>query len=52
MKLEKMVRDTLIKEFSPKVKDMKTFNLIVDAAVHRIKQKQLESMDNYEEIEL
>lgn len=50
-KLEQMVRDTLVKEFSPDIKKMKSFNLLVDAAVHRIKQKQLESM-GYEEIEM
>ena len=49
-KLEKMVRDTLIKEFSPKIKDMKTFNLLVDATVHNIKQKQLKAMGDFEEI--
>ena len=51
-RLEKMVRDTLIKEFSPKIKDMKSFNLLVDATVHRIKQKQLKDMGDFEEIEL
>ena len=51
-KLEKMVRDTLIKEFSPKIKDMKSFDLLVDATVHNIKQKQLRAMGDYEEIEL
>ncbi len=49
--LQKMVRDTLIKEFSPKIKDMKSFDLLVEATVHRIKQKQLEDMGDYEEIE-
>ncbi len=51
-KLEKMVRDTLIKEFSPKIKDMKSFEKIVDMTVHNIKLKQLKSMGDYEEIEL
>jgi hypothetical protein len=51
-KLEKMVRDTLIKEFSPKIKDMKSFELLVDATVHNIKQKQLKAMGDYEEVEL
>ena len=51
-KLKKMVRDTLIKEFSPKIKDMKSFELLVDATVHNIKQKQLKAMGDYEEIEL
>ena len=47
-----MVRDTLIKEFSPKIKDMKAFDLLVDATVHKIKQKQLKAMGDVEEIEL
>ena len=51
-KLEKMVRDTLIKEFSPKIKNMKSFDLLVDATVHNIKKKQLKAMGDYEEIEL
>ena len=51
-KLEKMVRDTLIKEFSPKIKNMKSFDLLVDATVHKIKEKQLRDMGDYEEIEL
>ena len=51
-KLEKMVRDTLIKEFSPKIKNMKSFDLLVDATVHRIKEKQLKDMGDWEEIEL
>ncbi len=51
-KLEKMVRDTLIKEFSHKIKDFKTFDLLVDATVHNIKQKQLKAMGDWEEIEL
>ena len=52
MRLEKMVRDTLIKEFSPKIKDMKTFDLIVDATVHNIKRKQLEAQGDFEDIKL
>lgn len=51
-KLEKMVRDTLIKEFSPKIKDMKSLELLVDATVHNIKQKQLKAMGGWEDIEL
>ena len=51
-KLEKMVRDTLIKEFSPEIQKMKSFDLLVDAAVHNIKQKQLKEMGDWEEIEL
>ena len=51
-KLEKMVRDTIIKEFSPKIKDMKSFELLVDATVHNIKLKQLKAMGDFEDIEL
>jgi len=50
-RLEKMVRDTLIKEFSPKIQKMKSFDLLVDATVHRLKEKQLKAMGDYEEIE-
>ena len=39
-------------EFSPKIKDMKSFELLVDATVHNIKMKQLKAMGDYEEIEL
>ena len=51
-KLEQMVRDTLLKEFSPKIKDMKSFDLLVDATVHNIKLKQLQSDGGWEDIEL
>ena len=51
-KLEKMVRDTLIKEFSPKIKDMKCFELLVDATLHNLKKKQLEASSDWEDIEL
>ena len=51
-KLEQMVRETLIKEFGPKAKEMKSFDLIVDATVHRLKLKQLQADGDYEEIEL
>ncbi|MBR1616806.1 hypothetical protein IJ670_01505 [bacterium] len=51
-KIEKMVRDTLIKEFSPEIQKMKSFDLLVDATVHKLKQKQLEAMGEVEEIEL
>lgn len=51
-KLERMVRETLIKEFSPKIKDMKSFQLLVDTTVHNIKLKQLKAMGSWEDIEL
>ena len=48
-RLEKMVEETLIKEFGPKVKDMKSYNLLVDAVVHKKKKKQLKGLDDIED---
>lgn len=49
-RLEAMVRESLIKEFSPSVKNMKSYELLVDAIVHNLKKKQLQATDNQEEI--
>ncbi|MBR1754005.1 hypothetical protein IJ732_04135 [bacterium] len=43
-KLEAMVRDMITREFSDKIKDKKSFEMLVDATVHRIKAKQLQAM--------
>lgn len=40
-KLENMVRQMLIKEFSPDVQNMQSYNLLVDAVMHNLKKKQL-----------
>ncbi len=50
-KLTQMVRDTLIKEFSPKITKMKSFDLLVDTTVHNIKLKQLKESGDFEQIE-
>jgi len=50
-RLEKMVEETLVKEFGPKVKDMKSYNLLVDACVHNLKKKQLKGLDDIEDID-
>ena len=44
-RLEQMVRESLIKEFSPEIQNMKSYGLLVDAVVHNLKKKQLEQMD-------
>lgn len=44
-KLENMVEETLIKEFGPKVKEMKSYPLLVDAVVHNLKKKQIAALD-------
>lgn len=45
MKLEAMVKEMLIKEFSPDVQNMASYDLLVDAVVHNIKQKQVGTVE-------
>ena len=42
-KLEAIVRESLIREFSPEIKNMKSYEFLVDAVVHNLKKKQLAS---------
>ena len=49
-RLEAMVRESLVKEFSPDVENMKSYELLVDAVVHNLKKKQLQAADGEEEI--
>lgn len=44
-KLEEMVKESLIREFTPEVQKMKSFDFLVDAVVHNLKKKQLSSYD-------
>lgn len=44
-KLEEMVRASLIREFTPEIQNMKSYEFLVDAVVHNLKKKQLESYD-------
>lgn len=48
-RLENIVKESLIKEFGPKVKEMASYDLLVDAVVHNLKRKQLKSIDDMEE---
>lgn len=48
--LENMVKEALAAEFSSSVKDLKSYNLLVDAVVHKLKKKQLEAVSGTEEI--
>lgn len=50
MKLEAIVRESLIKEFTPEVTKMKSYEFLVDAVVHNLKKKQLAAIDSKEEI--
>lgn len=49
-RLEAMVRESLVKEFSPNVQNMKSYELLVDAVVHNLKKKQLQATDSQDEI--
>lgn len=44
-RLESLVKESLIKEFSPEIQNMKSYGLLVDAVVHNIKKKQIEQID-------
>ena len=49
-RLEAMVRESLVKEFSPDVENLKSYEFLVDAVVHNLKKKQLQAADGEEEI--
>lgn len=49
-RLEAMVREQLVKEFSHDVEKMKSFEFLVDAVMHNIKKKQLQAKDSKEDI--
>lgn len=49
-RLEAMVRESLIKEFSPSIQSMKSYELLVDAVMHNLKKKQLQATNSQDEI--
>lgn len=49
-RLEAMVRESLVKEFSPEIENMKSYEVLVDAVVHNLKKKQLQATDGGENI--
>ena len=50
-KLEEIVRASLVREFSPEITKMKSYDLLVDAVVHNLKKKQLAQYDECEDCE-
>lgn len=44
-RLENIVKESLVKEFGPDVKNMASYDLLVDAVVHNLKTKQLKALD-------
>lgn len=49
-RLEAMVRESLVKEFSPNIENLKSYELLVDAVVHNLKKKQLQATNSQDEI--
>lgn len=47
--LARMVRESLVKEFSPEIRNSESFELLADMVLHNLKKKQLEEMDAVEE---
>jgi phosphoribosylformylglycinamidine (FGAM) synthase PurS component len=45
-KLEELVRASLIKEFTPEIQKMNSYEFLVDAVVYNLKKKQLAQSDN------
>lgn len=48
MYLEKMVRESLVKEFSADIKNTASFDLLADMVLYNLKKQQLEEMDAQE----
>ncbi len=44
-RLEDIVRESLIREFTPEITKMKSYDFLVDAVVHNLKKKQLAHFD-------
>lgn len=47
--LEKMVRQSLIREFSPEIQNTKSFDLLVDTVMYNIQKKSLQGNSNNQE---
>jgi len=41
-KLETIVKQSIIKEFSPEIQNSKSFNLLVDAVMYKVQKKSLD----------
>ena len=40
LRLRNMVKEMLVKEFSPDIKNLKSYDFLVDAVVYNLKKKQ------------
>ena len=50
LKIRKMVEEMLVKEFSSDIKNIKSYDFLVDSVVNRLKNKQLKLEPTIEEI--
>lgn len=50
LKLRAMVEEMLEKEFSSDIKNIKSYNFLVDSVVNKLKNKQLSNVDITEDI--
>lgn len=50
LKIRKMVEEMLAKEFSPEIKNSKSYDFLVDSVVERLKNKQLKAEPVIKEI--
>ena len=41
-KMENLVREALIREFSPEIQNSKSFDLLIDMVMHKLQKKSLE----------
>lgn len=44
LKLREMVEDMLVKEFSPDIKNIKSYDFLVDSVVSKLKKNQLKTV--------
>lgn len=51
LKIRAMVEEMLEKEFSSDIKNIKSYDFLVDSVVNKLKQKQLGNISSLEEIE-
>lgn len=51
LKIRAMVEDMLKKEFSEDIKNIKSYDFLVDSVVNKLKQKQLGNISSLQDIE-
>ena len=52
LKIRAMVEEMLVKEFSESIKDIESYDFLVDSVVNKLKKKQLGNTQALENIEL